>query len=185
MKSYLFIDTETTGFSHRENEILEIGLLFVSDKRLEAYSQINRIKGIIPPHITKITGITNAMMMNEGIDPKINMAYVYDNYIRHADIIIGHNIIDFDAGFIDSDLKKLGLKLNKNLLHDTMKREIAAVNNKGYSLEDTAKKYKVVLPKHRAKFDAITTLGVYNKQNIVVPDVLREFYKTCLETYYN
>lgn len=185
MKNYLILDIETTGFSPIDNEILEIGLLYISDKKIEAYSQINTCAKGVPPHIVKLTGITEEMMRTEGIHPKINLAFTVDNYIRHADIIIGHNFINFDLPFLNHSLKKIGQEIKQGIVYDTMRREVTGVNNKNYSLPDLAKKYKVVQPTHRAKMDCITTLGVYIKQNVVVPDVLKEYYKTLVAQYHN
>ena len=75
-KLAIFLDLETTGLNPNKNEIIEIAMVpfdFSGDGQIfdvhEAFNQFQEPKsGTIPKEITRITGITDAMVRGKNID---------------------------------------------------------------------------------------------------------------------
>jgi DNA polymerase-3 subunit epsilon len=90
------VDTETTGLSAAKDEIIEIGAVaFSFDDEgnfgdvVDIFNGLQQPSAPIPAEITRLTGITDAMVAGQRID----MARL-EALIRPADLIIAHN-----AGF--------------------------------------------------------------------------------------
>lgn len=63
LNDYCVIDTETTGLSPINHEMIEIGMLRVRNgKIVSRYSQLIHPAQTIDPFITNLTGITNEMV---------------------------------------------------------------------------------------------------------------------------
>ena len=96
------VDTETTGLNARKDEIIEIGIVAFS---FDAAGNIGDVTGIysglrqpsaaIPADITRLTGITDAMVAGQTIDVARVKAL-----IEPADLIIAHNAA-FDRRFLE------------------------------------------------------------------------------------
>lgn len=99
----VILDTETTGLSHRKNEIIEIGLIAFTFDEHGAVGDVTGIYGglqqpstSIPAEITKLTGITDEMVAGEVIDLQ-----AVQSLIDPADLIIAHNA-GFDRPFCEA-----------------------------------------------------------------------------------
>lgn len=99
----VILDTETTGLNHRKDEIIEIGVIAFTFDRNGAIGDITGIYGgllqptvSIPAEITKLTGITDAMVAGQVIDMRA-LAVLIDP----ADLIIAHNA-GFDRPFCEA-----------------------------------------------------------------------------------
>jgi DNA polymerase-3 subunit epsilon len=99
----VILDTETTGLSHRKDEIIEIGAIaFTFDEGgnlgdvTRIYSGLQQPTVAIPPDITKLTGITDDMVAGRSIDIAALKAL-----IDPADLIIAHNA-GFDRPFCEA-----------------------------------------------------------------------------------
>lgn len=97
------LDTETTGLSHRNDEIIEIGAVAFTFNDDGAIGDIVGIYGglqqpsrPIPPEITRLTGITDAMVDGQVIDIQ-----ALRTVIEPADLIIAHNA-GFDRPFCEA-----------------------------------------------------------------------------------
>jgi DNA polymerase-3 subunit epsilon len=98
-----FIDLETTGLDRQNDLVIELGLLHFNfnpecGKIVEIIEEYNSLQnpGIpIPANITKLTGITTDMV----IDQKIDMEKV-EKILSGSDMIISHNAA-FDRPFTD------------------------------------------------------------------------------------
>ena len=65
----IFFDTETTGLDFRSDSIIELAMLTVEDgTKTDSYDEFIDIGRPISPKISKLTGITNDMIRNEGIN---------------------------------------------------------------------------------------------------------------------
>ncbi len=151
------LDLETTGLSAKTDKITEIGAVRFKGNRVEAewHSLIN--PGIrIPPDITKLTGITDAMVRNA---PTIHE--VLDDLADFVgnNPVLGHNV-RFDLSF----LRQHHILQNSEAL-DTY--EIAAIllpNAGRYRLGALGQALGVLLPAtHRALDDAHVTRAVYQR----------------------
>ncbi|MGB8317381.1 MAG: exonuclease domain-containing protein [Ignavibacteriaceae bacterium] len=91
------IDVETTGLSPRTNNIIEIGIVKISNlKIVEKYHSLLNPGRKIPYYISNITGITNDEIFNAPFFEEI--AGKISNLISTS-IITGHNI-SFDRSFL-------------------------------------------------------------------------------------
>ena len=116
----VFFDIETTGLNPARDEIIEIGAVKMRNgvKTGEMQSLI-RPAFPVSEEISKLTGITNAMLAQEGIELK-DALEKFLNFIGN-DKLVGHNIVDFDIKFINAALKKLSLNPIPNPTEDTLK----------------------------------------------------------------
>lgn len=99
----VILDTETTGLNHRSDEIIEIGAIAFTFNDDGAIGDITGVYGglhqpsrPIPPEITRLTGITDAMVEGQVIDIKS-----LSKLIEPADLIIAHNA-GFDRPFCEA-----------------------------------------------------------------------------------
>ncbi|WP_027687558.1 3'-5' exonuclease [Rhizobium leguminosarum] len=99
----VILDTETTGLNHRSDEIIEIGAVaftFDDDGAIGdivgIYGGLQQPSRPIPLEITRLTGITDAMVEGQLIDIQSLRAL-----IEPADLIIAHNA-GFDRPFCEA-----------------------------------------------------------------------------------
>ena len=98
----IILDTETTGLDHRHDEVIELGMVaFIHDEAgtvmdvvgvLSAFQEPSRPIGAA---ITRLTGITDAMVAGQRIDLE-----AVEAFIAEADLIIAHNA-GFDRPFCE------------------------------------------------------------------------------------
>ena len=99
----VILDTETTGLNHRSEEIIEIGAVaFTFDEDgavgdvVGVYGGLQQPSRPIPAEITRLTGITDAMVEGQVIDIR-----ALSELIEPADLIIAHNA-GFDRPFCEA-----------------------------------------------------------------------------------
>ncbi|KQR73195.1 DNA polymerase III subunit epsilon [Rhizobium sp. Leaf341] len=107
----VLLDTETTGLDHRRNEIIEIGAIAFTYNESGEIGDVSGVFGglrqpsiAIPAEITRLTGITDAMVAGQEIDIEALEAMVVP-----ADLIIAHNAA-FDRPFCESFHPAFGRK---------------------------------------------------------------------------
>jgi DNA polymerase III subunit epsilon len=98
----LFVDVETTGLDARGDEIIELamipfryGLDGTVYEVLDAFHGYRQPAKPIPPEITALTGITDAMVDGKAIDPDAVAAFA-----APAALVIAHNA-GFDRRFLE------------------------------------------------------------------------------------
>lgn len=158
MTSMVALDIETTGLDPDGDAITEIGVVRFNNKRIDAewHSLINPGRHI-PPNITQLTGITDAMVRDA---PSVNEILDALSHFVGDRPILGHNI-RFDLGFF----RKKGVFTNNDSL-DTYDMAAVLMPNAGrYRLGALAQSLGIPFPQphHRALEDARVTLAVYLK----------------------
>ena len=94
----IFFDTETSGLDCRDCKIIELAMLTVEDgKIVEDYDEFVNI-GAIPPRITEITGITNEMLRNEGLNEEVVAGHIKER-LSPGTLMVAHNT-QFDLSFV-------------------------------------------------------------------------------------
>ncbi|MEZ5244448.1 MAG: DEDD exonuclease domain-containing protein [Acidimicrobiales bacterium] len=155
--TFVVIDLETTGGSATDCAITEVGAVKLKGGEcLGTYQTLVDPGCAIPPQITMITGITEAMVMRaprmEAVMPSL-LEFIGDA------VIVGHNI-RFDLGFLNAALEQQGrprlahrsidtLALARRLLRDEVP------NCKLGTLADRLRLSHA--PSHRALDDALAT----------------------------
>lgn len=98
----LFVDTETTGLDHAHDEIIELAMVpftYGVDGEIydvgRAFEQLRQPSKPISAEITALTGITNAMVEGQSIDPNDVAAFA-----APAALVIAHNAA-FDRRFLE------------------------------------------------------------------------------------
>lgn len=112
---FIALDTETTGLSPINNEIIEVSAIkYKGNKKIASFSTLIKPNANIPYNITRITGISNDMVKNapkkEDIEEKLT------NFIGE-NTIIAHNA-NFDMNFLNNSFNN---KFIKNKVIDTVK----------------------------------------------------------------
>ncbi len=97
------LDTETTGLNHRKDEIIEIGTVAFTFDDLGNIGDIISVYGAlqqpsipIPEEVTRLTGITDEMVIGQTIDLSRLRAL-----LDGADLVIAHNA-GFDRPFCEA-----------------------------------------------------------------------------------
>ncbi len=155
MESIVALDIETTGLSPENDAITEIGAIRFSGRRVEAeWNTLVNPGRRIPPEITQLTGITDAMV--RGAPPIRDVLEDLDHFVGDAPIL-GHNV-RFDLSF----LRKQGVFRHNEPL-DTYDMAAILLPTAGrYNLGALAQFLGILLPAtHRALDDARVTHAVY------------------------
>lgn len=101
----IFFDTETSGLDCRNCKIIELAMLVVEDgKIIEEYDEFIDIGERIDSKITNITGITNDMLIDEGIYEEDIASDIKDR-LSSGTLMIAHNC-QFDLSFVYNLLKR-------------------------------------------------------------------------------
>ena len=96
------LDTETTGFSPRREEIIELAMLRISrGGETQEYDNFIRLSPgrSIPPKIVELTGITDAMLEGEGVSKEEACADLAEMLSLERPLVVAYNA-QFDLGFL-------------------------------------------------------------------------------------
>lgn len=94
---YVIVDLETTGFSPKNCEIIEIGAVKVRDNKVvSVFQALIKPKNPISPYISKLTGITNKMLTDANPIETVLDAFV--SFLGDH-ILIGHKV-NSDVNFL-------------------------------------------------------------------------------------
>ena len=99
----VFLDIESTGLFYTTDKLIELGMVkfeYTEDGRifrlLDEFNGYQDPKVSIPEHITKLTGITNDMVVGQHIDER-----KVTDYLHEVDLVIAHNA-QFDRAFFET-----------------------------------------------------------------------------------
>ncbi|HHW79580.1 MAG TPA: 3'-5' exonuclease [Acholeplasmataceae bacterium] len=164
-KNILIFDFETTGLDPINDEIIEIGAikLKLEENNYELTDDLSLLlvpSAPITSKITEITGITNEMLLREGVSQEEGFNKL-SMLIEEDTLLIAYNIA-FDLGFLETFYKRhwdRNYEVNNDLL------DVMAVYKDRHQfphrLESAIAKYSVTIPNsHRASDDAKATFEV-------------------------
>lgn len=159
--TYVVYDLETTGFSVRDDEIIEIAAVkIVNGQIIDEYSTYVNPRRKLNLKTVEITNITDdALFGAPTIDEIIND---FKNWIGDA-ILVAHNAM-FDIGHLNEAYIKHGLGEVTNPVIDTLQIARAFYNDKlkRFNLKAVSKYFKAELTMHhRAIYDAKATGEVF------------------------
>lgn len=152
----IVLDTETTGLSCAENELIEI-----SAARLRGREVVDRFdtfvhpNGLIPPEITELTSITNADVAHA---PRAEEAVAALEEFVQGCPVIAHNAT-FDRSFIES--AKGGVKVSDIWIDSLALSRIALPRLSSHKLATLAELFGCAAVSHRASDDVEALCGVW------------------------
>lgn len=159
--TFVVFDLETTGFSAKWNEIIEIGAVkVVQGKVVDKFSSLIKPYRKISEEITEITGISNEMVTEA---PEVRRVILkFKEFIDGFDLV-GHNL-SFDLKFLDINLAKVGKSISCKK-YDTLKLAQKYFKGmKSYKLTNLSSMLNIEHTNaHRALSDAETTAELYMK----------------------
>lgn len=157
--AFVVFDIETTGFSSKNDKIIEIGAVKIKGGEIvDRFSTFVNPKDSIPYSITELTGITDEMVENEPIIDEVLPRFV--EFIGDS-VIVAHNA-NFDMSFINKNIQHLNLKKLNNPVMDTVSlARFLYPELKRVKLNTVAKHLGVSLENHhRAVDDAKATADI-------------------------
>ncbi len=102
LRQGLFLDVETTGLDPMNDEIIQLAMVrftYSLDGKIcdvsEPFDQLRQPSRPIPPEITNLTGLSDAIVLGHQIDPAKVSAFS-----EKADLVIAHNAA-FDRQFVE------------------------------------------------------------------------------------
>jgi DNA polymerase III subunit epsilon len=155
--TFVVIDLETTGGSPANDRITEVGAVKVRGGECLGTLQTFINPGCaIPPSITVLTGITEAMVIPA--PPIEQVLPTLLEFIGDA-VVVGHNV-RFDTGFVDAALKRTGRPPLHQRRVDTcnLARRLVRDEVPNCKLGTLAHRFGLAhQPSHRALDDALAT----------------------------
>ena len=155
--TFCVVDLETTGGSAEHCAITEVGAIKVRGGECLGTFQTLVNPGMpIPPEITVLTGITQAMVMPA---PRIEPVLAAFDEFSAGTVIVGHNV-RFDLGFLAAARRASGWAAMSNPWVDTcaLARRLVRDEVPNCRLSTLASRFRLDhQPSHRALDDALAT----------------------------
>jgi len=159
--TFVVVDLETTGGSPTDSAITEIGAVKVRGGQvLGEFATLVNPGAVIPPFITVLTGITDAM-----VAPAPGIGAVLPAFLEFATgcVLVAHNA-RFDVGFLTTASAELGIPWPRFPVVDTVtlaRRVLARGETSNCKLATLATLFRTeTTPSHRALDDARATVDV-------------------------
>ena len=158
---FCVLDLETTGATAANCEITEIGAVkYIGGELAGTFQTLVNPGSEIPPYITVLTGITQAMVIEA---PSIDEALpAFLEFIGDA-VVVGHNV-RFDLSFLNAAAERLGYGRLPNRSVDTLglSRRLVRSEVRNLKLSSLAAHFRAPHPPtHRALDDANATAHIF------------------------
>jgi len=169
---YTIIDVETTGGSPKNDRITEIAIISFNGERIEeSFSTLINPERNIPPFITKLTGISDYMLVNA---PKFKEVSEKIFYLTANKIFVAHNA-SFDYNFVKEEFNRIGVKFDRKKICTVQKSRVLIPGKKSYSLGNICSDMNISIEnRHRALGDANATVELFK---IIMRNHANEFDK--------
>jgi DNA polymerase-3 subunit epsilon len=159
--TFVVVDLETTGGSHLDSAITEIGAVKVrGGEVLGEFQTLVNPAVAIPPFISVLTGITDAMVAGA---PRIDTVLPAFLEFARGSVLVAHNA-PFDVGFLRTNAQRLGLVWPEFGVLDTARiahRVVVRDEAPNCKLSTLARLFgAATTPDHRALHDARATVDV-------------------------
>jgi DNA polymerase-3 subunit epsilon len=151
-QAYAVVDVETTGGRGEQHRVTEIGAVkLVNGEIVDRFQTLLNPQRSIPPGITRLTGITPAMVADAPV-----FADVAEEFAAFLDgaIFVAHNV-EFDYRFIGQEFRRLGRSFRMPKLCTCASMRKLYPGHKSYGLASLTAAYDIPLKTHhRALCDA-------------------------------
>jgi DNA polymerase-3 subunit epsilon len=157
-------DTETTGLSPTEDELISIGAVRIVNARLlrsETFDQLIEPGRPVRPESVAVHGISAELLEGQ---PRVEE--VLPRFARFAEdtVLVGHNVA-FDLRFLELDEGRTGVTFSQPVLDTLLLSAVLHSDERDHSLEAMAERLGVsVVGRHTALGDAILTGEIFLKQ---------------------
>jgi len=163
-KFFTAVDVETTGLSPQEDRVTEIALVKMWGTHIVAqWSSLVNPGCPIPPYITQLTGITDAMVADA---PAFSQLVDTIRAFIGESTLLAHNV-PFDRGFVCAELRRAGCQPLPNPWVDTLtlaRKYLPQLPNR--RLATVAQHFGIsTAGHHRAMADALMVAGIFAKLN--------------------
>ncbi len=152
LQTYVVVDVETTGGSGEHHRITEIAAVKLRGGIvIERFQTLLNPHRLIPPKITRLTGISNHMVSRSP-----GFADIADEFAAFMGdaIFVAHNV-NFDYGFIAREYARLGRRFRHPKLCTCASMRKLYPGSDSYSLAALCRQYEIPLRQHhRAMCDA-------------------------------
>lgn len=151
-QTYVVVDVETTGGSGEAHRVTELAAVKVRHGAItDRYQTLLNPQRPIPPGITRLTGISDAMV--EGAPLFADIADAFAEFMGDA-IFVAHNV-NFDYGFISREYGRLGRRFRHPKLCTCSSMRKLYPGQDSYSLAALCQRFDIELKQHhRAMCDA-------------------------------
>ncbi len=159
--SFCVLDLETTGATPASCEITEVGAVkYTAGELTGTFDTLVNPGAPIPPTITVLTGITQAMVIDA---PRVEEVLPSLIEFIGTSVIVGHNV-RFDMSFLNAAAERLGYGKLPNPTSDTLglARRLLPGEVRRLNLQTLAAYFRSpTTPNHRALADAKATAHVF------------------------
>ena len=158
---YTVVDIETTGNGFKGQKITEISIFLFDGKNIvDEFTSLVNPEQHIPPFITNLTGITNAMVR---FAPKFyEIAKKVEEFTKDT-IFVAHNV-NFDYNIIKDEFKNLGFEFKRKKLCTVRLSRKIIPGLRSYSLGNICAGENIPINgRHRAKGDAEATTELFRR----------------------
>lgn len=159
INSFVVFDVETTGFSAKNNKIIEIGAVKISNGDIvDSYNILINPEESLSQEIVELTHINDSMLINQPIIDQVLPEFY--NFIKDS-IMVAHNA-NFDMAFLKNNFEKININFEKPYIDTLELSRIFYPNVRSHKLGVVAKRLGVSLENaHRAVDDARATGEVF------------------------
>ena len=163
ISDYVVFDLETTGVSCRNDRIVEIAAVKVTDGVIvDEFSALVNPEVPIPYHASQVNGITDDMVEDAPTICEVLPEFL--DFIGDA-VLVGHNIRSFDMNFINRDCEEYMGDTLENELVDTLPLARKCVPElPHHRLADLTLFFNIpIVDEHRALGDCRMNQAIYEK----------------------
>ena len=156
---FAIVDIETTGGNALKDRITEIAVyIHDGNKIIDEFSTLINPECLIPPFISRLTGISNEMVENA---PRFFEVAKQLVQITDGTVFVAHNA-SFDYGFIRQAFKSLGFNFSRDYLCTVNLSRNIIPGFKSYSLGNLCNSLNInIKNRHRASGDALATVKLF------------------------
>lgn len=188
--SYVVFDLETTGFSKKDDRIIEIGAVKIKNGHVVDNFSILCNPGIrngrqifVNAKITDLTGIKNSDLKDKPLES--DAIQEFSDWLSDMEdcVAVAHNGANFDIPFLKAQCRRLNIPFQFNSIVDTVRiakslnmvEDGLITNNKQPTL---AQYFNIEYEAHRAVNDCQALQKIYKNLLVMVKDQGKEIYAT-------
>lgn len=177
-KGYTAFDTETTGFSPPQAELVEIGAVRVRQFLVqEVFQSLIKPQRGIPPAVTEIHGITDEMC--EEAPEELEVIPRFIEFVGGEPLVAQNS--SFDMAFLNEACQRLAIPF-ENPVVDTLVLSRAALPGMSHALGSLCESLGIGVGRlHRAVADAEATAELFRRLIFQSDEGLKRFYERNLE----